>query len=229
MKSTPWPISVLKRIIVGLPLPLAALASSKALAMESKSWPSATMVFQPQASHLAERSPSPATSSTGPSICLPFQSVIAMRLSSLWNTANMPASQIWPSSHGEHAGFPDLALLGFAVTAQAEDEVVVLVQLLAEGEAARGGEALAEGTGGLEDAREALADGRVTLQTGAEGTEGRELRHREVTGAGQDGVVHGRHVAGGEDEHVLSLAVAGPRGRILLHHIEIQGCEDVGR
>ena len=168
------------------------------------------MVFQPQASHLAERSPSPDTSETGPSIGHRDEVVQLVE-------------------HGEHAGLPDLAFLGLAVTAQAEDEVVVLVQLLAEGEAAGGGQALAQGTGGLEDAGEILADGRMALQAGAELTEGRELRHREVTGAGEDGVVHGRHVAGGEDEHVLSLAVAGPRGRILLHHIEIQGCEDVGR
>ena len=96
--------------------------------------------------------------------------------------------------HGEHAGFPDLAFLGLAVTAQAEDEIVILVQFLAEGEAAGGGQALTQGTGGLEDAGKALPDGRMALQAGAELTEGGEFRHREITGAGQHGVVHGRHV-----------------------------------
>ena len=176
------------------------------------------MVFQPQASHFSERSPSPDTSETGPSTV----DLLAVPVGHGDEVVQLV-------EHGEHAGFPDLAFLGFAVTAEAEDEVVVLVQLLAEGEAAGGGKALAQGTGGLEDAGETLADGRVALQAGTESTEGGEFRHREVTGTGKHGVVHGRHVAGGEDEHVLSLAVTGPRGRILLHHVEIQGCEDVGR
>ena len=130
---------------------------------------------------------------------------------------------------GEHAGLPDLSFLGFAVTAEAEDEVVLLVQLLADGQAAGGGQALAQGAGSLEHARESLPDGRMALQAGAELAEAGELAHREITGAGQHGIVDGRHVAGGKDEHVLSLAVTGPGRRVLLHDIEIQGCEDVGR
>ena len=128
---------------------------------------------------------------------------------------------------GEHAGFPDLAFFGLAVAAEAIDEVVIAAELLAEGHAGRGGETLAEGTGGLEDAREVLADGRVALQAGAELTEGRELRHREVAGAGQFRIINRSEVSGGEDEHILSLAVAAPGGRVVLHHVGIQDREDV--
>ena len=98
MKSTPWPISVLKRIIVGLPVPLLALAFSKASSMASKSWPSAVMTFHPKALHFSSSASMAATEVVGPSICWPFQSVVAIRLSSLWNTAHIAASQIWPSS-----------------------------------------------------------------------------------------------------------------------------------
>ena len=131
--------------------------------------------------------------------------------------------------HGEHAGFPNLAFLGFAVTAQAIDEVVVLVQLLAEGETAGGGQALAQGTGGLEDAGEFPPHGGMALEAGTVGTESGEFAHRKITGTGEDGVIHRGHVTGGKDEHVLSFAVPGPCGWILFHDVEIQGGENVCR
>ena len=129
--------------------------------------------------------------------------------------------------YGEHAGFPNLAFLGFAVSAEAVDKVIVLVQLFAQCQAAGGAQALAQGTGSLEDAGKSLAYGRVALQAGAHLAEAAQLTGREITGTGEDGIVHRGHVTGAQDEHVLSLAIACPGGGILVHLVEIQGGEDV--
>ena len=68
----------------------------------------------------------------------------------------------------------------------------------------------------------------MALEPGAELAEGGELFHREITAAGEERIIDRRDMAGGKDEHVLSLPVAFPAGRIVFHFIAIQRGQEVG-
>ena len=55
---------------------------------------------------------------------------------------------------------------------------------------------------------------------------GVEFMGREISRAGELGVEYRSEVAGGEDEHILILAAAGPGLRVVLHLVEIKKAKD---
>ena len=101
--------------------------------------------------------------------------------------------------------------------------LLVSVHLLGQGQAGGHGNALSQRAGGLGDTRQALAHGGMALQAGTQLAKGAQFAHREVPGTGQDRIINGGQVAGGEDELVLSLAVTLPGGGVMVHHFEVQG------
>ena len=129
---------------------------------------------------------------------------------------------------GKHDGFPYLAFLKLAVAVEGVDETFVASHFLAECGADADAEPLAEGAAGHADAGQAVFGGGVALQTCAELAEGFKLLDGEEAAAGHGAVDYRGDVALGDKEHVLSVAVHGEVGGVLVEDVELHGSHPVG-
>ena len=77
---------------------LQAAAAAKASSRAWKSWPSTGITFQLKAANFLSNGSEGITSAVAPSICRPFTSTMAHRLSRRYLAAAMAASHTWPSS-----------------------------------------------------------------------------------------------------------------------------------
>jgi hypothetical protein len=125
---------------------------------------------------------------------------------------------------GFHGGFPDLAFLLLAVAHDAEDPVILLVQLSGERDADGDAQALAERSGGDFHARQ-FEPVRVSLIGRVELAEERDVFFRAEAGEGQAKIETRRLVAGGPDD---AIAV-GPIGilGIVIGHAQVERGGDV--
>ena len=92
MKSTPLPLTVLARIITGLPV--AAQAVSSAPQIWSKSWPSISSTLKPKARHLSAKGSRAITSSVLPSIMAEVVRAALGVSKLLWRTSGEKLPQL---------------------------------------------------------------------------------------------------------------------------------------
>ncbi len=125
---------------------------------------------------------------------------------------------------GFHGRFPDLAFLLLAVAHDAEDAVILLVELGGEREADRDAQPLAERTGGDFNARQ-LEPMRMALKWRVEFAEQRDVFLRAETGEGKAKIEAGRLVPGGPHDAVAVFPVGILR--IVIGHAQVKRGGDV--
>ena len=129
---------------------------------------------------------------------------------------------------GKHDGFPNLAFLQLAVAVESIDKVAVAGHLFAEGGADAYAHALSEGAAGHADAGQPVFGGGMPLQAGAELAEGLQLLDGEKSAAGHGAIYDGGDVSLRHKEHVLSVAIHGEFGGVLVEDVELHGSHPVG-
>ena len=192
-------------------MPLQAAAAAKASSRAWKSWPSTWITFQLKAANFLSRGSEGITSAVAPSICRPFTSTMAHRLSRL----------VLGRRHG---GLPHLALLDLAVAQQGVHPVVLPVGLARQGHAHGGGDALAQAAGGHVHPGH-VVHLRVAGHVPVNAAELLQPLHGEEAPLGQRGVEGGGAVALGEHKAIPG-GVAGLL-RVHPHHPEVELCQDV--
>src|SRR5690606_16974239 len=96
--------------------------------------------------------------------------------------------------------FPNLAFILFAVAHENVYKPVVAVQLFCLCCADRYGQSLTERTGGYSNAWQAFVRRRVSLQSRVDATEGRQLRHVEISRPRERSIPNWRDVPVGQEE-----------------------------